>query len=172
MTDKSKWQKEFDALPPWAQRMVRGVTGMGCHGFGHEEEILAGMSTESKKKYRGFFAGLRADAMEDWREGFWELCDLAQALTAPWPPPTDLPPHEKMTTQNIVEMIQSPDDDCAFDQQCYFGHRVNGHAIYCHNDAWPDAPRKCRRNRTDHLHEDCPGYVPNSVLTPTKCEGD
>jgi hypothetical protein len=66
-----------------------------------------------------------------------------------------------MTTDNIVEMVS--DDDCAFDQPCYFGHRVGTHAVYCHCDAWPDAPGKCRRDRTDYRHEDCPGFVPNKI---------
>lgn len=61
-------------------------------------------------------------------------------------------------------------EDCAFDQKCRFGHRVDGHAVYCHNQDWDDAPRKCRRSwywGEDHAareglrDEDCPGYEPN-----------
>lgn len=167
--EKSRYQQEFDTLPEWAQRMVRALSanGLSCHGFGHEDMILAGMSPDSQKKSRGFFMGVKSDRMEDWREGFWGLQALAQALSAPWPPPANLPPHEDMTTSNIVEMMTAGDDDCAFDQPCHFGHRVNGHAVYCHNDAWPDSPRKCRRNRTDYRHEDCPGFVPNSIYKQT-----
>lgn len=65
---------------------------------------------------------------------------------------------------NIVEAIQEPDADCAFDQPCRFGHRVEGHAVYCHNDAWGDCPRKCRRSwytGGEIKDEDCPGFQPN-----------
>lgn len=64
---------------------------------------------------------------------------------------------------NLVELIA--DGDCAFDQPCKFGHRVECHAVYCHHPTWEDAPRKCRRNRTDYLHEDCQGYVANPEAT-------
>lgn len=167
MSEKSRWQKEFDALPEWAQKMVGAVSneGLVCHGYGHEDQILAGMSAESKKKYRGFFAAFKN--MDDWSTGFWGLQELAYALSAPYPAPANLPPHEKMTTQNIVEIATAGDDDCAFDQPCYFGHRVESHAVYCHNDAWPDSPRKCRRNRDDYRHEDCPGFVANTSALST-----
>lgn len=65
---------------------------------------------------------------------------------------------------NIVEFLQEPDSDCAFDQPCKFGHRVEGHAVYCHNDEWHDSPRKCRRTWYSggrHKDEDCPGFQPN-----------
>ena len=64
---------------------------------------------------------------------------------------------------NIVEVVVASEggQDCAFDQPCCYGHRVEYHAVYCHNDAWPDSPRKCRRNRSDYPHEDCPGFVAN-----------
>jgi hypothetical protein len=65
---------------------------------------------------------------------------------------------------NIVEAIQEEDSDCAFDQPCKFGHRVEGHAVYCHNDAWRDGPRKCRRSwytGGKTKDEDCPGFQPN-----------
>lgn len=78
---------------------------------------------------------------------------------------------------NIVEAIQEPDADCAFDQPCKFGHRVEGHAVYCHNDAWHDGPRKCRRTwytGGETKDEDCPGFQPNSEfkgeLNPTTIE--
>src|SRR5579859_5446990 len=69
-----------------------------------------------------------------------------------------------MMAFNLVEAIQEPDADCAFDQPCKFGHRVESHAIYCHNDAWTDSPRKCRRSwytGGETKDEDCPGYQPN-----------
>lgn len=78
---------------------------------------------------------------------------------------------------NIVEAIQGPDSDCAFDQPCRYGHRVEGHAVYCHNSSWDDSPRKCRNTwhtggkRKD---EDCPGFSPNpefkGVFSPTIVE--
>ena len=68
---------------------------------------------------------------------------------------------------NLVEMIASP-DDCAFDQPCKFGHRVEGHAVYCHNSVWKEAPRKCRRslyygNKAGYEDSDCPGFSPNEI---------
>jgi hypothetical protein len=75
---------------------------------------------------------------------------------------------------NMVELLADP-EDCAFDQPCRFGHRVETHAVYCHADHWQDAPRKCRRNRTDYLHEDCPGFRPNPLslepLSPSPLVG-
>lgn len=68
---------------------------------------------------------------------------------------------------NLVEMIQAEDADCAFDQPCKFGHRVECHAIYCHNDAWDNAPRKCRRSAYtggEVKDEDCPGFQPNPAF--------
>lgn len=81
---------------------------------------------------------------------------------------------------NVVELMASAEgsDDCAFDQPCKFGHRVEGHAVYCHNDAWESGPRKCRRTwytGGETKDEDCPGFQPNSefkgALTPTPIVG-
>lgn len=165
MTDRSRWQKEFDALPEWAQKLVRGLAECGGYGGGAGEHWHVGMSKEAREKYTPFNVILNKRHYEEWWEGWWGLRDLAAAMTAPWPPPADLPPHEQMTTGNIVEMVTAGDDDCAFDQPCYFGHRVETHAVYCHNDAWPDSPRKCRRRKDDpdFRHEDCPGFAPNKI---------
>lgn len=65
---------------------------------------------------------------------------------------------------NLVEAMRSQDDDCAFDQSCQYGHRVEGHAVYCHNDTWLYAPRKCRRTWYTGgriRDEDCPGFLQN-----------
>lgn len=64
---------------------------------------------------------------------------------------------------NLVELIAG-EDECAFDQPCGYGHRVDGHAVYCHNEKWPDAPRKCRRTwytGGEVRDEDCEGFWPN-----------
>ena len=66
---------------------------------------------------------------------------------------------------NVVEVLADP-EDCAFDQPCIFGHRVETHAVYCHNEKWPDAPRKCRCSRfwredDKDLHRECPGFKAN-----------
>ena len=79
------------------------------------------------------------------------------------------PPGEPVI--NPVEMLAG--DDCAFDQPCIFGHRVEDHAVYCHNKAWLYAPSKCRRHRGASWiwgdkpwpHEDCPGFKPNPAYT-------
>ena len=68
--------------------------------------------------------------------------------------------------ENIVELVADL-EDCAFDQPCQFGHRVEGHAVYCHNDAWSDGPRKCRRTwytGGEVRDEDCPGFQPNDAF--------
>ena len=65
---------------------------------------------------------------------------------------------------NLVEMCS---DDMAFDQPCKYGNRVEGHAVYCHNDKWENSPRKCRRtwyygrDEKGMQDEDCKGFEPN-----------
>ena len=64
---------------------------------------------------------------------------------------------------NIVEMV-ADHEDCAFDQPCKYGHRVEGHAVYCHNDEWKEGPRKCRRTwhtGGEVMDEDCEGFAAN-----------
>lgn len=165
---KSRYQLEFDALPAWAQDLVLSISanGMALHGYGHEEMILAIINSEARAKYRACYLALRKDRMEGWSRGFDGLCELAAALSAPFPPPHEVPPHRMMTTSNLVEMVTAGDDGCAFDQPCYFGHRVEMHAVYCHNEAWPDSPRKCYRSQSDpeFRHEDCPGFLMNKAV--------
>ena len=69
---------------------------------------------------------------------------------------------------NIVEMI-ADEDDCVFDQPCKYGHRVEQHAVYCHNEEWKEAPRKCRRTwytGGDIKDEDCEGFCVNENIKP------
>ena len=64
---------------------------------------------------------------------------------------------------NLAEILFASEED-AWDQPCRWGHRVNGHAVYCHNDEWTEGPRKCRRTwytGGDVRDEDCPGFKPN-----------
>ena len=67
---------------------------------------------------------------------------------------------------NVVELAASVDgSEAAFDQRCRFGHRVEGHAVYCHNDAWDDHPRKCHRSWYSNgriTDETCAGFEANS----------
>jgi hypothetical protein len=73
---------------------------------------------------------------------------------------------------NLVELV-ADDDGCAWDQKCCFGHRVESHAVYCHNDKWLYAPRKCKRGEwladfyggdpADYAHEKCPGFKANPL---------
>lgn len=70
---------------------------------------------------------------------------------------------------NLVEMI-ADNEECAFDQPCRYGHRVDGHAVYCHNERWLYAPRKCRRTwytGGEVRDEDCRGYEPNPRRRPS-----
>lgn len=68
---------------------------------------------------------------------------------------------------NIVEMMAAAaGDECAFDQPCAYGFRVEGHAVYCHNTWWLYAPRKCRRTWYTGgriSDETCEGYRPNPL---------
>ena len=64
---------------------------------------------------------------------------------------------------NLVEMI-ADDDDCAFDQHCKYGNRVESHAVYGHNENWEGRPRKCRRTwytGGEIKDEDCEGFCVN-----------
>ncbi len=75
---------------------------------------------------------------------------------------------------NLVELVADP-EECAFDQQCIYGHRVNGHAVYCHNDKWIDAPRKCRQSwywggREGYQDKDCSGFKPNPETKEQSCQ--
>lgn len=70
-------------------------------------------------------------------------------------------------TMNLVELLTG-EEDSAFDQPCRFGHRVDGHAVYCHNEDWLYAPRKCRRTwytGGEVRDEDCRGFQPNPSIT-------
>lgn len=62
---------------------------------------------------------------------------------------------------NLVEMC-AEQEDCAFEQPCKYGNRVDCHAVYCNNNDWDDAPRKCRRTwytGGEDRDEDCEGFV-------------
>ena len=55
-------------------------------------------------------------------------------------------------------------ENCKFDQPCKFGYRVEDHSVYCTNETWKDAPRKCHRtwfSGGEYKDEDCPGFEPN-----------
>lgn len=71
---------------------------------------------------------------------------------------------------NLVELFAGS-EDCAFDQPCAHGHRVENHAVYCHNDAWKEGPRKCRRTwytGGEVRDEDCPGFSLNPLVSVEK----
>jgi hypothetical protein len=71
--------------------------------------------------------------------------------------------YDEPQSPNIVEVLTYK-NDCGWDQPCAFGHRVEQHAVYCHNEKWLYAPRKCHRNRSDYPHEKCRGFKPNPSL--------
>ena len=151
--EKSRWQKEYEALPEWARSLVDGMRkfeGYGscaCH---------AASAIRSSSKTVNFVA---SGDNEDVFSGLSGAIELAAALSAPWPPPP--PPLREKRAFNIAELMTDDEDDGGFDQPCAFGNRVSGHAVYCHNEGWPNSPRKCRRDRKDFRHEDCPGFVAN-----------
>jgi len=64
----------------------------------------------------------------------------------------------------MINLVEVCCDESAFDQPCIHGNRIEGHAVYCHNETWPDAPRKCRRTWYTGgkvRDEDCQGFAPN-----------
>lgn len=77
---------------------------------------------------------------------------------------------------NLVELV-ADEDECAWDQKCSHGYRVENHAVYCHNERWLYAPTKCRRGEwlarifggdpSGYAHEKCPGFMPNPLYKPT-----
>lgn len=76
---------------------------------------------------------------------------------------------ERQDVPNIVEAVA--DGDCAFDQPCKFGYRVEDYAVYCHNSGWLYAPRKCHKcSLIGNEHEDCErhatckGFSPNGRM--------
>jgi hypothetical protein len=165
MTDRSRWQQEYDALPEWARNLIDGLAQSAGFGGCDIDAVSHGMTKDAKEKYEAFHILLDKKKARVWWKGFFELRNLACAITAPFPAPVPKPRHE-MTTENVVEIITSGEEDNAFDQPCYYGHRVNGHAVYCHNDVWPDSSHKCRRggwgpNTEENKHENCPGFYPN-----------
>lgn len=70
---------------------------------------------------------------------------------------------KKIMEKPVVNVVELVAEDCAFDQPCFYGLRVESHAVYCHNVFWKEAPRKCRRTWYDNEEkdEDCPGFKPN-----------
>lgn len=158
-TEKSRWQQEYDALPLWARNLVDALRSSCGYGSGPDTGSL-----KTAKVLFGDYSGVDA-----FHKAVSDAQQFAYALSAPWPPPA-APVREKRVL-NVVELMaaaEAGDVDCAFDQACAFGHRVEGHAVYCHNEAWPDRPRKCHRNRSDFPHEDCPGFVSNPDFVSPK----
>lgn len=95
---KSKWQVEFNALPPWAQKLVTSLQGLGTTTFGTElPSFLEG------KGYQSIQLAIKQGHYTDFCEAVSTAKALSEALTAPWPKPTDLPLHEKMQTDNLVD---------------------------------------------------------------------
>lgn len=158
-TSKSPWQVEFDALPAWAQKMITALSRCSGYGALNDPALLSGFA--HPERYGCVHLILKKDAVTEWWDAFDGAKDLANAMTAPWPPP-EAPKRERRVF-NVVELAADAEgDESAFDQPCAFGNHVINHAVYCHNEAWPNSPRKCRRQLSgDFVHADCPGYVAN-----------
>jgi hypothetical protein len=74
-----------------------------------------------------------------------------------------IPEEMYMDIINLVELV-ADDDESAFNQPCKHGNLMFGHAVYCHNSKWADAPRKCRRTwytGGEVRDEDCEGFAHN-----------
>lgn len=68
-------------------------------------------------------------------------------------------------TINLVELTEDSDRN----QVCAHGALVDGHAVYCHNGEWADAPRKCRRTwytGGEVRDEDCEGFKARTLALP------
>lgn len=94
---------------------------------------------------------------DDLRAEYERLCGRGEFIN--WDEPPPMP--------NLVELI-ADEDECAWDQPCAFGYRVEDHSVYCHNDRWLYAPRKCHRTwytGGEVRDEDCRGFKPNPLLT-------
>lgn len=119
-------------------------------------------SVHDKEIFDYPFEGFQDEYPLEFRKKYEELCGRPEFIEFD---------HNKATgtTNQIVEMITAGDDDCAYDQPCKFGHRVEGHAVYCHNEGWLYSPRKCRRSwytGGETRDEDCKGYQPNPNYKP------
>ena len=66
-------------------------------------------------------------------------------------------PFEDLMLNELME-----DDEHAYDQPCYWGHRFGCHSVYCHNRDMKQM--KCRRTwftGGDTKDEDCEGFKAN-----------
>jgi hypothetical protein len=161
--DKSKYQLELEALPEWVQKMVLACQHVASHGFGSPDH----MGPEARVTHTRLMYDLPSDKADDFSAGYDHMRELAEALSAPYPPPP-APAREKRAF-NVVELMDDDEEGGGFDQPCAFGNRCGGHAVYCHNEAWPNSPRKCRRSWYTGgatRDEDCPGYVANPDYSP------
>lgn len=155
MHERERLKQEYDSLPQWTRSLLDAlgnVTGYGCRVDEDDPKELSIFVTVG-----GFASHATSDALFD-------AVRIASCLTAPMPGSYNLNEIRiRRSAVNLVEMV-AESDDCGFDQPCAFGHRVEGHAVYCHNDAWSGGPRKCRRTwytGGEERDEDCPGFCPN-----------
>lgn len=164
--DHAKAKAEFEALPEWAKAMVLAAQKAVGHGGISQSTAETKLFGEAIGMY---FRETKGGASE-FAMALGDLSDFARDLSAPDPSVYEsLPTEPEFTADNIVELAAG-EEDSAFDQPCRFGHRVEGHAVYCHNELWPGAPRKCRRTLYtggEIRDEDCPGYAPNPKLPVT-----
>lgn len=153
MNAREQFERDFAALPPWTQKMVRALIGSIGWGIARAEALGHFGPTEQSPVY----VFIAPEHQADWSDGIQEMRELAGWLTAPKNPK----PPRQITQLNRVELVAET-DACAWDQPCAFGHRVDDHAVYCHHAEWTESPRKCRRGRSsDYRHEDCPGFLAN-----------
>lgn len=133
MSDKSRWQEEYDMLPQWAKSFVDGMKGWQSHGVcccqvavpGHDKDnaVTFVKTTENIALFDGIYGALQ----------------LAHALDAPWP----------KTNPSVGSSNTEP---------CVFGDPYPDHSdgIGCSCDEWKWRPRQCTRSRADPewRHED------------------
>lgn len=155
-----RWKQDLDSIPQEIQKMLAPLADVIMTSFRDNTAHWL----EGRPEFAITFG--KRESLQAFCEAFLWLQSLAEASTAPWP---QVQPPERIPITNLVELAADVSgSDCAFDQVCAHGHRVEGHAVYCHNEAWLNHPRKCRRrqhreswDKADYRHEECPGFYPN-----------
>lgn len=171
---KNQWQKEYESFPEWLKKFINlfkqhcGTTydwkdGLCC---GCPERIKNNCNLGDARIIYIFPFRIGADMAAS----FDDLSEFCKALSAP----TEHEEGKQISSFNVVELAAfCEEDEVAWDAPCRYGHRVIGHAVYCHCP-WPDRPRKCRRKweGKEYRFEDCPGFAPNNSFTNYEEAGD
>mgnify|MGYP003387131831 FL=1 len=78
MNDLHAWEKKYDALPPWAKKLVRGVDGLASWGIDNGDKG----PLENTRDMAHFHASFHGPEFDTWRSGFDDLRTFAVHLAA------------------------------------------------------------------------------------------